>query len=121
MDMNNMGEMMKQAQAMQEKMKQTQAELADMIVVGEAGAGMVSVTMTGRHDCQHIEINDDLFNRAVSGDTDHEQARKVIEEMVAAAINDAVRKIEEKTRDKMMNISQGLNLPAGFPFPGSEQ
>ena len=121
MDMNNMGEIMQQAKAMQEKMQQAQEELTAMTVVGEAGAGMVKVTMTGRHDCQKVEISENLFNRTASGDAGNDQARKMVEELVAAAINDAVRKIEDETRGKMMNMAQDLNLPEDFQLPVGEQ
>ena len=120
MDMNNMGQIMEQAKMMQEQMQRAQEELTAMVVVGEAGAGMVKVTMNGRHDCQKVEINDNLFKRTADADAGHAQARKMVEELIAAAINDAVRKIEDETRGKMMAMAKNMNLPEDFNLPGDD-
>ncbi len=102
-----MGNLMKQAQQMQEQMQKAQQELADLEVVGEAGGGMVKVTMTGRHDVRRVSIDPALL-----GDD-----REMLEDLVAAAVNDAVQKIEAGTRDKYSGMASGLNLPPGFKLP----
>lgn len=102
MDMN---QLMQQAQAMQAQMKKAQDEVTNITVVGEAGAGLVKVTMTGRHDCQQVVLDESLDDR------------HMIAELVAAAINDATQKLEEATRNKMAEITKGMELPPGFNFP----
>ncbi|SFD70612.1 hypothetical protein SAMN05660831_02170 [Thiohalospira halophila DSM 15071] len=101
------GNMMKQAQQMQEQMQKAQEELAEMEVTGEAGGGMVKVTMTGRHDVKRVNIDDSLM-----GDD-----REMLEDLVAAAVNDAVRHVEETSQEKMSGLTEGLNLPAGMKLP----
>ncbi len=101
-----LGGLMKQAQQMQENMKKTQDEIANMTVTGESGGGMVSVIMTGRHDVQKINIDD-----AVLDD------KEMLEDLVAAAVNDASRKVEALSQDKMSGMAGGLNLPPGFKLP----
>ena len=101
-----LGNIMKQAQAMQESMQKAQAELASMEVCGEAGGGMVKVTMTCRHDVRRVEIDAALMN----------DEREVLEDLIAAAVNDAVRKVEEVTREKMGDFTEGLNIP-GLKLP----
>ena len=106
-----LGNLMKQAQAMQEQMqeqlKKHQEELEQLEVVGESGAGMVSVTMTGRHDVRRVSIAPELMG----------EDREMLEDLIAAAVNDAVQKVEASTRDKMSNLTSGLNLPPGFKMP----
>ena len=106
-----LGNLMKQAQAMQEQMqeqlKKHQEELERLEVVGESGAGMVSVTMTGRHDVRRVSIAPELMG----------EDREMLEDLIAAAVNDAVQKVEASTRDKMSNLTSGLNLPPGFKMP----
>jgi len=106
-----LGNLMKQAQAMQEQMqeqlKKHQEELEQLEVVGESGAGMVSVTMTGRHDVRRVSIAPELMG----------EDREMLEDLIAAAVNDAVQKVEASTRDKMSNITSGLNLPPGLKLP----
>jgi len=102
-----MGNLMKQAQQMQEQMQKAQQELAAMEVTGEAGGGMVRVTMTGRRDVRRVAIDP-----ALMGDD-----REMLEDLIAAAINDAVHKIEADTQDKFSGKTNGLNLPAGFKLP----
>jgi DNA-binding YbaB/EbfC family protein len=104
---NQLGELMKQAQAMQENMKQAQAAIAALEVEGEAGAGMVKVVMTGRHDVKRVSLDASLLS----------EDKDVLEDLIAAAVNDAVRKVEAATQEKMSGLSAGLALPAGFKLP----
>jgi hypothetical protein len=105
--MKGLSGMMKQAQQMQEKMQAMQEEIANMEIKGESGAGMVKVTMTGRHDVKRVEIDDSLMN----------DDKEILEDLVAAAFNDAVRKVESETQAKMASITAGLPLPPGFKMP----
>lgn len=95
------GNMLKQAQAMQENLRKAQEELAAIEVVGDAGGGMVKVTMTCRHDVRTVWLDPSLL-------TDD---KEVLEDLIAAAVNDAVRKIEKTTQEKMANVTSGLGLP----------
>ena len=102
-----LGQIMKQAQAMQENMKKAQEELAQIEVEGEAGCGMVKVVMTCRHDVKRIQIDDTLI-----GDD-----KEVLEDLIAAAVNDAVRKVETTSQEKMSGLTAGLNIPGmNLPF-----
>ena len=101
------GNLMKQAQAMQENMQKMQQEVANMEVEGQAGGGLVKVTMTGRHDIKRVQIDDSVF----SDDKD------MLEDLIAAAVNDAVRQVEKTTQDKMASLTGGMNLPPGFKLP----
>lgn len=101
------GNLMKQAQAMQENMQKMQQEVANMEVEGQAGGGMVKVTMTGRHDVKRVQIDDSLL-----GDD-----KDMLEDLIAAAVNDAVRQVEKVTQDKMAGLTGGMNLPPGFKLP----
>jgi len=100
-------DIMKQAGQMQENLQQAQADLAKMQVTGEAGAGLVKVTMTGRHDVQRVEIDPSLLG----------EDKDMLEDLVAAAVNDANRKVEKGTQEKMSGLGAGLNLPAGMKLP----
>lgn len=102
-----MAGLMKQAQMMQEKMQKMQEELANAEVTGEAGAGMVSVVMTGRHDVRRVSIDDSLL----------EEDKEILEDLIAAAVNDAVRKIEKNSQDRMASMTAGLQMPPGFKMP----
>ena len=102
-----MSGLMKQAQMMQDKMQKMQEELANAEVTGESGAGMVSVVMTGRHDVRRVNIDDSLM----------EEDKEILEDLIAAAVNDAVRKIEKTSQDNMANMTAGLQLPPGFKVP----
>jgi len=102
-------EMMKQAQKVAEQMKDAQAQLADKEVVGEAGAGLVSVTLNGQGDCKTVVINPNVL-------TDEPE---IVGELVAAAINDANKKLEAVKQESMGSLTQGMNLPPGFKFPFS--
>jgi DNA-binding YbaB/EbfC family protein len=98
---------MKQAQQMQASMQQAQEEMANVEVEGEAGGGLVRVVMTGRHDVRRVSIDDSLF-----GDD-----KDMLEDLLAAAVNDAVRKVESTNQEKMAEITGGLNLPPGMKLP----
>ncbi|HFE32362.1 MAG TPA: YbaB/EbfC family nucleoid-associated protein [Gammaproteobacteria bacterium] len=102
-----LGKLMKQAQEMQENMKKAQEELANMEVTGQAGGGMVTVVMTGRHDIKRVSIDDSLM-----GDD-----KEMLEDLIAAAVNDAVRQVEANTQEKMSGMTAGINLPDGFKMP----
>ena len=102
-----MGNMMKQAQQMQERMQKTQEELASIEVIGQSGAGMVKVTMTCNHNVRRVEIDQSLMD----------DDKEMIEDLVAAAINDAVRKTQETSKEKMAEVTGGMPLPPGFKMP----
>ncbi len=102
-----MGNLMKQAQQMQAKMAKAQEELAQMEVVGESGAGMVKVTMTGSHSVRRVEIDDSLM----------EDDKDMLEDLISAAFNDAVRRVEEQNKDKMGSLTGGMQLPPGMKMP----
>src|SRR6476661_9782939 len=104
---NQLAGLMKQAQAMQDNMKKMQDQLAALEVEGQSGAGMVKVLMTCKHDVKRVNIDPSLV-----GDD-----RDMLEDLVAAAFNDAVRKAEALTQEKMASISAGLPLPPGFKMP----
>jgi DNA-binding YbaB/EbfC family protein len=106
-----MAGLMKQAQQMQEKMAKMQEELANAEVTGKAGGDMVSVVMTGRHDIKRVSIDPSLLE-GVSDDD-----REVLEDLFAAAVNDAVRKIETNSQDKMSGVTAGMQLPPGMKLP----
>ncbi|MCE7914152.1 MAG: YbaB/EbfC family nucleoid-associated protein [Nitrosomonas sp. PRO4] len=103
----NIGNMMKQAQMVQENMRQMQEKLATIEVEGQSGAGMVKVVMTCRHDVKRVDIDSSLV-----GDD-----KEMLEDLVAAAFNDAVRRVESTTQEKMAEFTSGLGLPAGFKLP----
>ena len=98
---------MKQAQKMQEDLRQAHDELASMEVVGEAGAGMVAITMTGRHDVRSVRIDPALM----------EEDKEMLEDLIAAAMNDAVHKVEVRTKDRFSGLGAGLDLPPGLKLP----
>jgi len=99
--------LMKQAQQMQENMKRVQEELASLEVEGQSGAGLVKVVMTCRHDVKRVSIDPSLL----SDDKD------MLEDLVAAAVNDAVRKVESTTQEKMGSLASGMGLPPGMKLP----
>ena len=103
----DLGGLMKQAQKMQEDMKKAQEELASREVDGRSGGGLVKVTMTGRHEIRRVQIDDSL----VGDDKD------MLEDLVAAAVNDAVHKIEDSSKEMMSGMTEGLNLPGGMKLP----
>lgn len=102
-----LGQLMQQAQRMQEDLKRAQEEIAKLEVTGSAGGGMVEVTMTGRHEVRRVRID-----RKLMAD-DPEMA----EDMVAAAVNDAVNKVAEASQQKLGGVGAGMNLPPGFKLP----
>ena len=101
-----LGNIMKQAQKMQEEMQKQQAEMANMEVTGEAGGGMVKVTLNGKHEARRVVIDETIMDD-----------REMLEDLIAAAINDATHKIESTTQDQMANMLGGLNLPPGMKLP----
>ena len=98
---------MKQAQQMQEGMQKAQEEIAKMEVTGESGAGLVKITMTGKHDVKNVIIDPTLL-----GDD-----KDMLEDLIAAAVNDANRRVENMTQEKMSGLTARLNLPAGMKLP----
>lgn len=103
----NLQDLMQHAQKMQADMQKVQEELANAEVRGEAGAGLVTVTMTGRHDVKRVSIDDSVLR----------EDKEVLEDLLAAAVNDAVRKVEAHNREAMADLAGGLNLPGGFKLP----
>ncbi len=101
------GNIMKQAQQMQESMQKAQEEIAKMEITGESGAGLVKITMTGKHDVKNVIIDPTLL-----GDD-----KDMLEDLIAAAVNDANRRVENMTQEKMSGLTVGLNLPAGMKLP----
>jgi DNA-binding YbaB/EbfC family protein len=104
--MKNIGNLMKQAQKLQADMQKAQEELARMEVTGQAGGGMVSVIMTGRHDVKRVSIDPSLM-------TDD---KEMLEDLIAAAVNDAVKQLEQTSQDRMSGLTSGFNIP-GFKMP----
>jgi nucleoid-associated protein EbfC len=104
---NALGNIMQQAQKMQEDFKKAQEELANMQVLGESGGGLVTILMTGKREARKVTIDSSL----VSEDKD------MLEDLVAAAINDAVNKVAKMKKEKMASLTAGLPLPPGFQMP----
>ena len=102
-----LGPLMKQAQQMQENMKNMQEQLATVEVEGQSGAGMVKVVMTCRYDVKRVKIDDSLFN----------DDKDMLEDLLAAAVNDAVRRVEATTQEKMSGVTAGMGLPPGMKLP----
>jgi nucleoid-associated protein EbfC len=102
-----LGNLMRQAQEMQETMKKAQAELAQLEVTGESGAGMVKVTLNGNHEAKKVTIEPRLLG----------EDKDMLEDLVAAAVNDAVRKIAARSQEKYSGLMSGLNLPPGVKLP----
>jgi len=102
-----MGNLMKQAQQMQENMKRAQAELANVEVEGQAGSGMVKVTVTCQHQVKRVSIDDSLL-----GDD-----KEMLEDLIVTALNDAMRKVETTTQERMGGLMSGLPLPPGMKLP----
>jgi len=107
---DNLDKLMQQAQKMQEQMQAAQEELTSLNVTGEAGAGMVKVTMNGRHDVSKVNISPNLMDEDV----------EMIEDLVAAAVNDAVRKIEKESRQKITELTAGIKMPTDLEIPTDE-
>ncbi len=102
-----LGGLMKQAQKMQENMQKAQEELANMEVTGEAGGGLVSVVMTGRHDVRRVSIDPSLMS----------DDKEIMEDLLAAAVNDAVRQVEKMSQERMAGMTDGMGLPPGMKLP----
>ncbi|OOZ40201.1 YbaB/EbfC family nucleoid-associated protein [Solemya pervernicosa gill symbiont] len=102
-----LGNLMKQAQQMQANMEKAQAELANMEITGESGGGMVKVVMTGKHELRRVSIDDSLV-----GDD-----KEMLEDLIAAAVNDAAHKVEAATQEQMSGSMGGMQLPPGFKLP----
>ncbi len=102
-----LGDLMKQAQQVQEKMQRAQEELANLEVQGESGAGLVKVTMTGRHDVRRVHIDPSLLS----------EDKEILEDLLAAAVNDAVRRVERHQQEQMSDLTGGMSMPEGFKMP----
>ena len=109
--MKGIGDLMKQAQAMQEgmqeNMRKMQEDLLGMEVVGESGAGLVKVTLNGKHEAKRVDIDQGLLG----------EDKEILEDLIAAAINDAARRVETLNAEKMAEVTNGLNLPPGMKLP----
>lgn len=103
----NIGKLMKQAQQMQAQMEKMQAELAKAEITGEAGAGLVKIIMNGKHEVKRVTIDQSVMS----------EDKEMVEDLIAAAINDAVRRIEQEQESKVGAATSGLNLPPGFKLP----
>jgi DNA-binding YbaB/EbfC family protein len=101
------GNMMKQAMALQANMKKAQEEIAAMEITGESGGGMVKVTMNGKHEVKRVQIEPQVVS----------EDREMLEDLIAAAINDAVNKVDQQTQARMANVMSGVELPPGFKLP----
>lgn len=102
-----LGGILKQAQKMQEDLKEAQERLAKQEVTGESGGGMVKVTMTGRHEVKRVEIDPALMS----------DDKEMLEDLLGAAVNDAVRRVNEMSQENMANLTAGLQLPPGMKLP----
>jgi hypothetical protein len=103
----NIGNMMKQAQALQANMQKVQAEIAQMEVTGESGGGMVKVTISGKHEARRVQIEPAVLA----------EGQEMLEDLVTAAINDAVHKLEAASQAKLASVMGGLQLPPGMKLP----
>lgn len=101
-----LGNLMKQAQEMQKNMQAAQEEIAQMEITGEAGGGMVKVVMTGKHELVKVEIDDSLMDD-----------KEMLEDLFAAAVNSAARRVEEETQERMAGLTGGMELPPGMKMP----
>ncbi len=102
-----LGKLMRQAQQMQENMQKAQEELASLEVCGQSGGGMVSVTMTCRHEVRRVSIDDSMIG----------EDREMLEDLIAAATNDALRKVEETVQEKYSGMASGMAMPPGMKLP----
>ncbi len=101
------GDLMKQAQQMQANLQKAQQEIANIEVTGNAGGNMVSIVITGKHDVKRVAIDPSLMT----------EDKEMLEDLIAAAFNDAVRQLEQTTQSKMSALTSGMNLPPGFKLP----
>ena len=104
---DGLGNIMKQAQQLQEGMQKAQEEIATMEITGAAGAGLVKITMTGKHDVKNVTIDPTLLS----------DDKEMLEDLIAAAVNDANRRVDDMTQEKMAGLTAGMNLPAGMKLP----
>ena len=100
------GNLMKQAQKMQEDMQKAQADVANLEVEAESGGGMVKLLMTGQHQCKRVTIDPTVM-----------EDKEMLEDLIAAAINDGAKKVDQATKEKMAGVTAGMNLPAGMKLP----
>jgi len=107
MTMRGGGNMMKQAMALQANMKKAQEEIAAMEITGESGGGMVKVTMNGKHEVKRVQIEPQVIS----------EDREMLEDLIAAAINDAVNKVDQQSQARMSSVMSGVALPPGFKLP----
>ena len=105
--MTDLNDIMMQAKQMQESFQEAQKEMEKLTVDGESGAGLIKVTMNGKHDVVRVVLDDSLF----------QEDKSVIEDLIGAAINDAVRKLEEKSQQSLGGLAQNFKMPDGFKFP----
>lgn len=108
MNKPNLGELMKKAQEMQKKMQEIQKQIAEMEVIGQSGGGLVKITMTGQHFAKRVVLDPSVMK----------EEKSILEDLIAAAINDAAGKIEKGTREKMSGLA-GIKLPDGFDLPNA--
>lgn len=112
MDINqNLGNLMKEAQKMQQRMQEAQEQLSKLVVTGKSGGEMVTVSMNGRHDVTAVKIKPSLMEEDV----------EMLEDLIAAAVNDAVRKIEKASKEKISQLTAGLNIPTDFMGEGGQE
>ena len=104
---DGLGDLMKQAQQMQGRVQKLQDEVEKTEVIGESGAGLVRITMTGRRDVRNVDIDSSLLD----------ETKDVLEDLIAAAMNDAVRRSEKNQQEKMSELTAGIPLPPGFKLP----
>lgn len=105
--MTDLNELMRQAQKMQDQFKQAQEDLSNLVVEGQSGAGLVVIKLNGRHDVVSVNIDDSALT----------EGKKFIEDLIGAAFNDAVRKLEDEKKQTMSSMAGGFKLPEGFNFP----
>ncbi len=103
----NMGDIMKQAQKMQEELQKQQDNIANEEVTGESGAGLVKIAMNGRHDVKNVELDSSVMT----------EDKEFLEDLLAAAVNDAVRKVEERNQKAVSGLASGMGMPPGFKMP----
>ncbi|WP_319380733.1 YbaB/EbfC family nucleoid-associated protein [Thiomicrorhabdus sp.] len=101
-----LGNLMKQAQEMQKNMQKAQEEIANMEISGEAGGGLVKVSMTGKHELIRVDIDESLLDD-----------KEMLEDLIAAAVNSASRRLEQETQEKMGGLTAGMDLPGGMKMP----
>jgi DNA-binding YbaB/EbfC family protein len=109
--LGDMAKLMREAQKMQERMAEAQAKIADMTAEGTAGAGLVTATATGEGEVKALKVDPSLLDGSME--------KEVLEDLIVAAVNDAVRKAKEQAAEELSKLTEGLPLPPGFKFPGT--